>query len=94
MEQLRGLAGDELTEILYLETSFLQKALAIIALLVSIFPGVGPVVAALALLANQKLPCWPRTVSYVAIGLSLLSMLSCGCIVALDATGHWHFGGK
>ena len=47
--------------------------MAVMALLLALFPCVGTVVAAIALIANLKLPGWPRTLSWVATGLSLLS---------------------
>ncbi len=85
--ELEGKAPDELADLIFVEASFLQKALAVIALVVALFPIVGLAVAAIALLVNRKMPSWPRTVSYVATGVSLLSSLTCGCFLGLGASG-------
>jgi hypothetical protein len=69
---LGGKTPVELADLIYLDASFFQKCLAIIALVVAIFPIVGTVVAAIALFANRKFPIWSKTVSIVALGLSFI----------------------
>jgi hypothetical protein len=72
---LDGKTPVELADLIYIDASFYQKALAIIALVVAIFPLVGTVVAAIALFANRKIPVWSKTVSIVALGLSFLPIV-------------------
>jgi hypothetical protein len=73
--ELDGKTPVELADLIYLDAGFYQKALAIIALLVALFPLVGTVVAAIALFANRKIPVWSKTVSIIALGLSFLPIV-------------------
>ena len=85
--ELEGKTPVELADLLYLDASFLQKAMAIIALLIAIFPIVGTLFAAVALFANRKYPSWPRTVSWVALGLSFLPLALFAVAMFLTAIG-------
>lgn len=82
--QLGGKSAKFLAQQMYFDDGFLAKALAIIALLVAIFPIVGTVVALLAWQTNRKTPSWPKKVSLAAIVLSLAPVAVFGCAIVSD----------
>ncbi len=71
--ELNGKSDDEIASLIHADAGFVRKSMAVVALLLAIFPCVGTVVAAIVLITNLRLPGWPRTLSWVATGLSLLS---------------------
>jgi hypothetical protein len=85
--ELEGKAPDELADLIFIEASFYQKSAAVIALVVAIFPFVGTVLAAIALIANYKIPGWPKTVSFIALGISFLPFLALAVGTVLAVTG-------
>lgn len=83
--ELEGLDADQLAELIYADAGFVPKVMALIALLIAILPGIGTVFAALALFVNRKFPCWSRTLSWVALGISFIpiAIFGVGMILAL-----------
>jgi hypothetical protein len=72
--ELGGKSADEIAPLIHTDAGFIRKSMAVVALLLAIFPCVGTVVAVIVLIANLRLPGWPRTLSWVATGLSLLTL--------------------
>jgi hypothetical protein len=75
---------DELAELIYPRASFIKKSLAILALPFAVFPLLGQVMAIIAIIANWKSHGWPKTVSFVALGLSFFCFLVIAILIVLD----------
>jgi hypothetical protein len=85
--ELAGLAPSELTKLVYPRASFIQGFLALAALCVAVFPVVGLVMTGIALFANWKLRGWTKSVCYVALAISLLSIALVGALLAIESLG-------
>jgi hypothetical protein len=87
LADLVGKTPEELIGRIYFRTTFLQKALAVIALFVAIFPMVGFVMSLIAVVANWQTRTWPKRISVIALVLSIPLMLFLGIGLALEAMG-------
>jgi hypothetical protein len=87
LADLVGKTPEELIGRIYFRTTFLQKALAVIALFVAIVPLVGFVMSLIAVVANWKTRTWPKRISMIALVLSIPLMLFLGIGLALEAMG-------
>jgi hypothetical protein len=85
--ELEGRTTDDLTDQMYFDAGFLPKALAVMAVFVSVFPIAGTVMAAIALFANRKTPGWWRAISIVALVLSLLILGLIGMLLVAEQLG-------
>ena len=94
LADLAGKTPEELVGRIHFRTTFLQKALAVIALAVAIFPLVGFVMAIFAIAANWNTRTWPRMVSKIAVFLSILTLLIVPGIFVLATLEEWGFFGK
>ncbi len=83
---LSALDPEELATVIRPYVSFIQKSLALIALVFAIFPVIGTVMALVALLGNWKVRGWPKTLSWVALAISLAVIAAFG--IAVMTAGH------
>ena len=67
----------EISTFLKYEASFIAKFLAVISLILAIFPipGPGTILALIALIANYRYRAWPRTISIIALMISSIPIL-------------------
>jgi len=82
--RLADLTPDELAAVLRPPTTFIQKSLAVLALLVAIFPIVGLVMAVIAWVSNRKTRNWPGMVSKIALAISLLVSVILGIAALIE----------
>jgi len=87
VDELEGKTPGEMADFVYADAGFIRKTFAIVALLTCLFPFVGPVIAAIMLIANWKLPGWPRTLSWIATGVSLVATGFVVLLLIFDAMG-------
>ena len=85
--KLKGKTADELSDQMYFDAGLVPKVLAMIGIVLAIFPFVGLVMAAIALFMNRKSPTWARMISVVALILSLLTSGLFGVLLVFE-----HFG--
>jgi hypothetical protein len=85
--ELATMSPEEIGEVIYLRASFLQRSLAVLALLVAIFPLVGVGMAAIALIATRKTQDWARPVVKVAWVIASIMTFWLVVILLMQAFG-------
>lgn len=71
--KIRDASPEELEEFIYERISPTHHAMALGAVAASFAPFFGPFFGAVAALYNRKCPDWSRTVSYIGLGLNVLT---------------------
>ena len=73
--ELEALPISEISTFLKYEPRFSSKVLAVVSLILAILPGIGMLIAFVALKENYAYRAWPRTISIVAFVISSISLL-------------------
>ena len=85
--ELRALSVQERNAAISVYIPLVARALALISVLISVFPFVGIAVAVIALMANRRPGLW-RTLSWLGVGISgLIHVLLFGCIAIQKIQG-------
>jgi hypothetical protein len=87
VSELEGKSVDEMTDLIDLDPTLLQAVLSLIAVAVAIVPVAGTVVSMIALFACRKIPAWPKTVSWIALFLSFVSLAWFCATLILERAG-------
>jgi hypothetical protein len=80
VHDLPGSSEEELDKVLAPYASFISRSIALLALILSWVPIVGIVLVLLAILLNRRPGIW-RTLSWIALGISLLAMAVLGILI-------------
>jgi hypothetical protein len=88
--KIQGKTPAELVGQIYVYTSFVNQFMAVAALLLSIFPGLGTILAAIAWVMNRKLTGWPRKLSKIAFFASFLWIPGLFILAMLDSWSRHH----
>jgi hypothetical protein len=84
-DELSWRTPDDLADSIYVRVSLIRKTLALLSLVMGIFPLVGLAFGVIAVVANRKSRGWPRGVSYLGLGLAVAFHLAFALLMLHEA---------
>jgi hypothetical protein len=82
-DELSWRTPDDLADSVYVRVSLIRKALALLSLVLGVFPLIGLVFGVIAVVANRKSRGWPKGVSYLGLVLAIAFHLALAILILL-----------
>jgi len=82
--EIIGMTPEQLERVLVNRVSLVSRVVAILAIVLCLFPFVGLAVAALSMALNWKAHGWSRKLSLIALPIALLMTVVAGVVIMMD----------